>query len=80
MSKPNPEPKPVKLPCSNCKTDGGDFWTITPDLPYTLPSREKKDPTHGMLKTLITTSTCPLCNTVNAIYWDVPINPSKKAF
>ncbi|WP_144728308.1 hypothetical protein [Candidatus Nitrosocosmicus arcticus] len=78
MSIPDPEPKPMKLPCSNCKTDGGDFWTITPDLPYTLPSREKKVPSHGMPKTLITTSTCPLCNTVNAIYWDVPTNPRER--
>ena len=75
MSTINPKPEPVKLQCLACKSEGGDFWVVTPSLPYTNPNQKDKNPQFPMTKTLQTIVLCPVCDTPNTIYWDIP-NPS----
>ena len=74
MSMVNSEPIPVRVQCLNCKSEGGDFWAITPDLPYTEFNLHGKNPTNEKAKTLITSATCPLCDKVHTMYWDIPRN------
>ena len=51
MSMVNSEPIPVRVQCLNCKSEGGDFWAITPDLPYTEFNLHGKNPTNEKAKT-----------------------------